>query len=73
MIYLIERYKSITGTLDRADGALSLIARFLFAAILMTYFWVSGLTKLGDGVFGLFQPALGDHKADVLAGEQNLG
>jgi putative oxidoreductase len=59
MIYLIERYKSITGTLDRADGALSLIARFLFAAILMTYFWVSGLTKLGDGVFGLFQPTLG--------------
>ncbi|WP_138934499.1 DoxX family protein [Roseovarius arcticus] len=56
---LISLYNSVTGALDRADGVLSTLARFLFAAIFMLYFWTSGLTKLGDGILGLFQPALG--------------
>ncbi|WP_324755073.1 DoxX family protein [Roseovarius sp. Pro17] len=56
---LIARYNTLTSTLERADGLLSLLARILFAAILMVYFWVSGLTKLGDGILGLFQPAMG--------------
>jgi putative oxidoreductase len=59
MTPLIARYKSLAGTLDRMDGTLATAARFLFAAILLMYFWVSGLTKLGDGLLGLFQPALG--------------
>ena len=35
------------------------MARFVFAAVLFMYFWNSGLTKLGDGVLGLFQPSFG--------------
>ncbi|MEL6463966.1 MAG: DoxX family protein [Pseudomonadota bacterium] len=45
--------------LDRADWLLPTLARFLFAAVLAAYFWVSGMTKLGDGIFGIFQPSLG--------------
>ncbi|KCV81584.1 DoxX-like protein [Actibacterium atlanticum] len=34
------------------------LARFTFAATLLIYFWKSGLTKLGDGLLGLFSPSL---------------
>ena len=48
------------GRLDAAgDAALPLLARFAFAAVLALYYWASAATKLGDGLFGLFQPALG--------------
>jgi putative oxidoreductase len=50
----------IRDSLDRiGDVVLPLFARFTFAAVLLVYFWNAGLTKLGDGVFGLFRPALG--------------
>ena len=32
------------------------LARFVFAATLMVYYWNSGMTKLGEGLTGLFQP-----------------
>ena len=35
------------------------LARFLFAAILLLYYWNSGLTKLGDGLFGFLFPSSG--------------
>ncbi|OED49745.1 DoxX family protein [Leisingera sp. S232] len=38
---------------------LPLAARFVFASTLLLYFWKSGLTKLGDGIFGLFSPSIG--------------
>ncbi|MEP4035718.1 DoxX family protein [Pseudophaeobacter sp.] len=38
---------------------LPLAARFVFAATLLLYYWNSGLTKLGDGFFGLFSPSIG--------------
>ena len=38
---------------------LPMAARFVFAATLLMYFWVSGVTKLGDGILGLFSPSLG--------------
>ena len=41
------------------DEALSILARFVFAAVLLQYFWNSGATKLGDGIFGIFSPSLG--------------
>jgi putative oxidoreductase len=47
------------GPLERADWLLPTLARFLFAAVLAGYFWVAGMTKLGDGLFGVFQPSLG--------------
>jgi len=54
---LISLHETIFERLSRADGLLSTLARFLFAALLLFYFWVSGLTKLGDGFFGLFNPS----------------
>lgn len=53
-----SRATALASNLDRAGDSLGLIARFLFVAILFGYFWASGLTKLGDGAFGLFMPSL---------------
>lgn len=41
------------------DEALPLLARFSFVAVLAVYYWNSAVTKLGDGLLGLFQPSLG--------------
>lgn len=41
------------------DDLLPLLARFVFAAVLLMYFINSGLTKLGDGFAGLWTPSLG--------------
>ena len=41
------------------DQGLPLLARFVFAAVLLMYFWNSGLTKLGDGIFGFLSPSSG--------------
>ncbi|MEH6645090.1 DoxX family protein [Sulfitobacter sp.] len=59
MTALLNAYRSLTDTLDRADWLLPTLARFLFAAILLMYFWVSGLTKLGNGLMGIFAPSTG--------------
>lgn len=59
MTALLNLYRSVTDMLERADWLLPTLARFLFAAILLMYFWVSGLTKLGDGLFGIFSPSTG--------------
>jgi len=59
MTALLTRYRGLTGPLDRADWLLTTLARLMFAAILLMYFWVSGLTKLGEGVMGIFAPSTG--------------
>ncbi len=56
-----------TASLDRfaapinraGDAILPLLARLVFAGVLVHYFWKSGVTKLGDGIFGIFNPSLG--------------
>jgi len=53
---LTRLHSAIFVPLERADWILPTIARFLFAAVLAVYFWVSGLTKIGEG---LFTPSLG--------------
>ncbi len=35
------------------------LARLVFAGVLLVYFWNSALTKIGDGIFGIFKPSLG--------------
>ncbi len=35
------------------------LARLLFAGILLVYYWNSAVTKLGDGIFGIFSPSAG--------------
>ena len=41
------------------DEVLPLLARLVFAGVLLVYYWNSGQTKLGDGLFGIFNPSLG--------------
>ncbi len=59
MTPLVALHNAVFARLEKADWLLPVIARFLFAAIFLGYFWVSGMTKLGDGMFGLFSPAMG--------------
>lgn len=59
MTGLISLHNAIFARLGRLETAMPLLARFLFAAVLFLYFWNSGLTKLGDGFFGIFQPSVG--------------
>ncbi|WP_415403656.1 DoxX family protein [Tateyamaria sp. SN3-11] len=59
MTALTRLHDAIFAPLERQEWILPTLARFLFAAVLAVYFWVSGMTKLGDGVFGIFQPSLG--------------
>ena len=35
------------------------LARLIFAATLLIYYWKSAATKLGDGIFGIFSPSVG--------------
>jgi putative oxidoreductase len=50
----------ITATLDRAaPSLLPTLARLIFAAVLVLYFWNSARTKLGDGLLGFVQPSDG--------------
>ena len=50
----------LSGKLNRlGDHVLPILARFVFAAVLLHYFWNSGLTKVGKGVFGVFMPSSG--------------
>ena len=59
MTGFLIRYHSLTDSLSRAEWLLPSLARLLFAAVLLIYFWVSGLTKLGDGAFGFLAPSTG--------------
>lgn len=43
----------------QASWLLPSLARLVFAGVLFLYFWNAALTKLGDGIFGIFRPALG--------------
>lgn len=42
-----------------AVPVLTTLARFIFAATLLIYYWNSGVTKLGDGLFGFLNPSSG--------------
>lgn len=59
MTALTSLHNAVFARLHATEGLLGTTARFLFAAIFLMYFWVSGLTKLGDGFFALFSPSLG--------------
>lgn len=57
---LIHLYSRLTGWLDAQAGwLLPSLARFVFAATLLGYFWASAKTKLGDGFFGFLSPSTG--------------
>lgn len=57
---LISFYNRLAGGLDTvAPALLPLVARIVFAGVLLVYFWTSGLTKLGDGFLGFLMPSDG--------------
>lgn len=43
----------------RLDPALPLLARLVFALVLLVYYWASALTKTGEGLGGIFMPSAG--------------
>lgn len=50
----------LSAPINRAgDALLPLLARLVFVGVLLMYFWNSGLTKVGDGIFGILTPSLG--------------
>ncbi len=54
---LVSPYAAALAWTDRfARFLLPTLARFIFAAVLLVYYWNSGLTKLGDGIKGLLSP-----------------
>jgi putative oxidoreductase len=59
MTAIVSIYTALVSRLDRAEWLLPTLARFLFAAILMVYFLNAGLTKIGDGLAGLWTPSVG--------------
>jgi len=59
MTSLISLHNAVFSRGEALAGLLPLLARFIFAAVLFMYFWASGMTKLGDGILGLFNPSLG--------------
>ncbi|SNR56325.1 DoxX family protein [Puniceibacterium sediminis] len=53
---LITLHSTLFDGIERSFSALiPLLARLIFAATLLVYFWNSALTKLGDGVFGFLR------------------
>lgn len=48
---MIRAVQDLGQTIARQDWLLPTLARAVFAAVLLGYFWSSGLTKLGDGPF----------------------
>lgn len=65
MSKIIALYRNAGGWLDKNLDAwfLQLVARFGFAAVLFMYFWNSAMTKIGPGLFGVFQPTTGAYAA----------
>lgn len=60
MTALISMHNAVFDWLDRQSGLiLPTLARFVFAAVLLIYFWKSAATKVGSGIFGLFSPSDG--------------
>lgn len=59
MTALITLCNATAQRLNRLDWLIPTLARFLFVAVLFMYFWNSALTKIGDGVMGIFQPSVG--------------
>ena len=59
MTALLNIYAKIAQLLERADWLVPTLARVVFAGVLAVYFLNSGMTKLGDGISGLWTPSVG--------------
>lgn len=57
---LTTLHDAVFDGLERATvPVMTTMARFIFAAVLLVYYWNSGLTKLGDGFLGFLFPSDG--------------
>jgi putative oxidoreductase len=57
---LTATHASAAARLDAlAPAVIPTLARLTFAGVLLTYFWASARTKLGEGPLGLLQPSDG--------------
>lgn len=56
---LASHHRRFGTALAGFDWMLPSLARLIFAGVLLVYFLNSGLTKLGNGIFGVFQPSVG--------------
>jgi putative oxidoreductase len=57
---LTSLYTAFFSIFERAEWLLPTLARIVFAGVLLMYFWVAGMTKLGDGgLFGILEPSIG--------------
>ena len=60
MTILVSLYDAVFVLIERVgDWLLPLGARFVIGATLLIYYWHSGLTKIGEGLFGIFTPSVG--------------
>lgn len=60
MNFLISLHNRFFGLVEKLFGwTLPVLARFVFAAVLLVYFWNSAMTKISPGLFGIFKPSLG--------------
>ncbi|MHA6262710.1 DoxX family protein [Arenibacterium sp. CAU 1754] len=59
MNFLISLYARIIHTLEYGVGPIVMpaLARFLFAALFIVYYWNSAVTKLGGSLSGLINPS----------------
>ena len=55
----LTTYREVENRIASAVWLLPTAARFVFAAVLLIYFWNAGLTKLGEGLSGLWTPSMG--------------
>lgn len=63
--------KLVTGLFE--PWLIPTLARLVFAGVLLVYYWASGLTKLGDGFAGLFQPSVGAYAQMFPAAIESVG
>lgn len=56
---LISLHHAAFARLERTEWLLPTLARLIFAAVLLIYYWTSATTKLGDGIMGVVFPSAG--------------
>ncbi len=56
---ILTGYRTSVRLIEATDWLLPTLARLAFASVLLIYFWNSGLTKLGEGISGLWTPSAG--------------
>ncbi|MBV1867596.1 MAG: DoxX family protein [Marinosulfonomonas sp.] len=57
---LVSLHNSAFSKIEHMQGWLvPTLARLIFAGVLLIYFWNSAMTKIGDGILGVFKPSDG--------------